>query len=1413
MAVTAGTIEAVFRLRDQFSAGMAKAVKNAQSASQQIGAASKQVRNTGAKLTAGITLPMLGAATAALKFSTDLNESMANVATLIPGNVSRVEELKVAVQDMAIATGKSTTDISEGLYQVVSAFGDGADTASILKTNVEAAAAGMATTSDAIALTSAVTKAYGTTTAEGVRQAADLAFTTVKLGQTSFPELADAIGKVAVSSSGLNITQQELNAVFATMTGVTGGAAVVSTQFRGALVGLKKPSEEMVGALNSIGFETGEAAIASLGFQGTLTALAGTTGGNVGEMAKLFESTESWDFIAGIAGVQAEKFTSNLDAMEGSTGTLSEALNEQQNGINAAGFAWERLKQQFVVTAQQIGDKLAPSFQDLLAVVNEKVVPAVKKLVDWFVQLTPAEQKAKLMVAALVALTPVLILMVGQLGLAVTAMAGFASKIGLTTAATWLYNTAVKALKLTHGGMKAILVKFVGMLGLTTVAEGGATVATGLLSAAFLSLWAATGVGLVIIAAIAAAMAIWKFRDKIAEVLGLKNAFIRLKGMLGFLTEEEVKAAIAANALGDEIEDMTPSADELRKALSENGLTGTVEDLQTAMANLSGVAGALSEDEMRSIAERAIELRNANQQLTPELQRIVEWFEKQQEAAGKAAQKLAEETAAAEQVRLESLRVAEALAAQEEAQQELIEKTEELRSELSGDGLAGELAMLQSAWDDLTPAQQENQYVMERVAARAEALASKGAVLDDGLRQVVESVKATSDESENMATKLSEAEKSAEDLNKRMLETANRAQKLSDVFSGKNLRKEVNALEMALGNLIFMEEDSAEALLRVGEAAENLREGGARLSPRMAQLADDFVAVQSAANDFVGPPEQAIKSTTEAIDLGKELADVWEGIPDLIVGALKGGGDAFKALGAQFGGVFGNFFGDKVEGFISSKLGDKLGGAIGGLFGPLGSMAGSLLGKGIGKAVGKIGGWFKGLFGGGVIKDIQETAENMWDISLTKTAARASEEATKITGDAFTGMLLSLGAIIEESGGVMAIGFGKVSAAARDMFSAIDIGKLDADQALSGLLPVLEQMAVEFENADAAGQAAFLELITLAQQFGLDMDAIVQVVGQDLVDQALGTDLPGVLAGIKEGLGEVTADGLSPMLDQLLNLGVITEAQKQNFSEMAGQAVFDTQAAEAAAGRWGIALSDLGPKFQNAKLGERAQQVADDFAILAASGMPVEDIILAQGDAIHALVRDSRWAGAEIPDSMRPVIEAMIEQGSLTDENGQKITDMAQLDFAKPMEEKLAEVMASLGALIQKFIDALAPIGNVSTAVANIPDATVNVGFNVSPVPSIHIPDVRVGVGFDVGDMPQGMESFQHGTGGRFVDFGAGTPAMLHGMERITPISETGREGDGMANVERRLGRIETLLKDQPRAFGLAISDSLTLIN
>jgi hypothetical protein len=100
-----------------------RGVKDAESAGESL---SNKLGKLGQGMTAGITLPIMGAAAAALKFSTDLNSSMANIASLGVAN-DRVTELKGNIQDMAVRTGKSTDDLAQGAYQVISAFGDTAE--------------------------------------------------------------------------------------------------------------------------------------------------------------------------------------------------------------------------------------------------------------------------------------------------------------------------------------------------------------------------------------------------------------------------------------------------------------------------------------------------------------------------------------------------------------------------------------------------------------------------------------------------------------------------------------------------------------------------------------------------------------------------------------------------------------------------------------------------------------------------------------------------------------------------------------------------------------------------------------------------------------------------------------------------------------------------------------------------------------------------------------------------------------------------------------------------------------------------------------------------------------------------------------------------------------------------------------
>ena len=258
---------------------------------------------------------------AAVKAASDYEAQLANVATLLTGTeaevAARTSEIGSQIMEVSNRTGVATADLTDGMYQVVSAFGDSADAASILETAAKSAAAGNATTTDSINLLSAVTKGYGDTSAEAVQKAADLSFATVRLGQTTFPELAAAMGKVIPLASTLGVEQEQLFGAMATLTGVTGSTAEVVTQLKATMQGFLSPSKNMSAALQSMGYESGQALLESEGLQGALEALKKSVGGNELAFAGLFSSVEAQTAVLAMAGTQAENLTSKTAEMYG----------------------------------------------------------------------------------------------------------------------------------------------------------------------------------------------------------------------------------------------------------------------------------------------------------------------------------------------------------------------------------------------------------------------------------------------------------------------------------------------------------------------------------------------------------------------------------------------------------------------------------------------------------------------------------------------------------------------------------------------------------------------------------------------------------------------------------------------------------------------------------------------------------------------------------------------------------------------------------------------------------------------------------------------------------------------------------------------------------------------------------------
>ena len=377
----------------------------------------------GTGLTAGLTVPLVGVAVAGVKASIDLSTGMANVASLIPGARDRVEELKGSVQTLAVETGTSTQDLTAGLYQTISAFGDTAESADRLGIAAKTAKAGAAGVGPTVSLLSAATKAYGDTSAAAVQRVADLSLATVRYGETDLPQLASNMGKVLPLSAALNVSQEELFATIATGTGPLGQTAEVTTQVKAALTAMLKPSKDMKAAYDDLGVASGKQLIESHGLVGAFGLLSDAAGGSEEKLGKMFGSSEALNVVLGLSGAQSDAFAEKLDALQDSSGAVNAAFLEKTEGVNAVGFQMEQARERAMVLAQNLGDVLVPVLGRVLTAA-EPMVAKLEAAVTWFSNLPAPVQNTALGFAAAAAAAGPLLLIVGKMAGVLGTLAG-----------------------------------------------------------------------------------------------------------------------------------------------------------------------------------------------------------------------------------------------------------------------------------------------------------------------------------------------------------------------------------------------------------------------------------------------------------------------------------------------------------------------------------------------------------------------------------------------------------------------------------------------------------------------------------------------------------------------------------------------------------------------------------------------------------------------------------------------------------------------------------------------------------------------------------------------------------------------------------------------------------------------------
>ena len=1272
----AGTIEAILRLRDEFTGVAKRVATQARTLGTRFTDVGQRARAAGAGLTTGVTLPLVGIGTAAVKASTNLNASMAEIATLIPGNTERVKALKGSVQELAISTGQGTADMAGGLYQVISAVGDTQDTVKILEINARAATAGLSTTSEAIQLTSAVTKGYGETSSAAFQQVSDLAFQAVKLGQTTFPELAGSIGRVVPLSAELQVSQEELFGVMATGTGVTGGAAEVSTQLRGVLQSLLSPTAGMTTLLASMGLESGKALIEQQGLQGAIDTVVGAAARAGAPLQDYVSSIEGQTLALALAGPQADTFTEKLAAMQTATGSTDQAFAEMTEGINAAGHQFKQLWQEVVVTAQRFGDELIPQLLKLKPTLTD-MVEGLKATVQWFADLPAPVQKTILVAVGLVAALGPLLLVVGQMSMGVGALLPLLGSLGSGFAMLMTPSAAFAAVLgkvgLLLAPLKAVLVAVGGAF---TVFTWPVTLAI----AALAALLVGTEQGRAVLAAIGRV---------IKEVVVF--AFNLLRDVL-------VGAGEKVGELGKKLIEMIPQvvldkldklakwiggvADAIGRTNAAAAATDHLARLNQEMLDL-GTSTGLTKEAMDRIARQAIELRDKGQTLTVGLARIVDHFQKTTLAS------------------------------------------EQLQATLEAVAGVTSIADLSNMTMRLAESGQSSSDVMKVIAERARALQTDGSDLTTVLQNVVNAYGEAATAGEAFGENTGGATPPVKAL-------AKDVQTLIDTWTGASL--ESKALVAAFETLTVAQRGNDRVMTQVLDAYDSMRtvlgpfnaeleqlwqtherlktplESNTDLTDRLTQAQVAATQAQAALNERLDAHRRALLGlpTDEAIAAFEELQTVWASFDDAKRDAAMGG-YATALRDAAAAGI--ELTAEEVA--LVEATADvaettaKLDVTLAALAGQMGGAAGQAMNLAV-----------------SMIQTNDNLKEGEEGFSRIQVGAALASSAFHTLGDAIGGtagkILSEVGNIAQAFatgglvGGIIA-GVGAAIKGIKSLFGGASeaelAGRETAGAFRDGVIATLNDGQLA-EASQAAAMGAWRGNEQGAQFLIGVRDAYVSVGRSAAEAEAMVNRLWEAEARGPEAVAAVQRE-MEVVLDQAAEL-------RAQFEQIAELHTFDSatdqlQQLTSAAEFFGVEADEMGERLGNAFKAVEQAATAEDIAqhvhTLLASGVDLGTALDLAKDKVQGVITASLQMGTEIPAAMQPIAAQLIEQGQLLDESGKKITDINQLDFGTSMTEGIEILVLSMNQLVetmggevpaaaQQFADGVA--GGADAAVASV---------------------------------------------------------------------------------------------------------------
>ncbi len=410
---------------DRSSRAMADSIKPLNDSLEAFG---KRSRAVGKSLSMYVTAPIVGMGTAAFKMQKDFEASMTKITSLVGISRDQVAEWSDELVRRGPEWAKSPNELAEALFFVTSAGIKGAEAMEVLEMAAKASASGLGETKVVADLVTSAMNAYGKETL-GAEQATDVLVAAVREGKAEASELASVMGATLPIASEMGVSFDQVGAAIAAMTRTGTDAATASTQLKGILSSLYKPTQDAEKALAEMGTSSSalRKTIREDGLLVALQDLRQMTSTNEEAMGRVIPNIRALSGVLDLMGKNAEDTALIFDSVAKSSGVLNTAFEETQRTLE---FKYQKALTQGKSALTALGNVIRELFLPLL----EKMTGWLESATAWFLNLSEAQKKIVVTITAVVAaIGPLLVVMGTIVGKVIPALiTGFTSiRVGL----------------------------------------------------------------------------------------------------------------------------------------------------------------------------------------------------------------------------------------------------------------------------------------------------------------------------------------------------------------------------------------------------------------------------------------------------------------------------------------------------------------------------------------------------------------------------------------------------------------------------------------------------------------------------------------------------------------------------------------------------------------------------------------------------------------------------------------------------------------------------------------------------------------------------------------------------------------------------------------------------------------------